>query len=351
MADAALISGQNIRIPSDNAYCLNLHVADWQWRAVISRKDGSIEPLTTAQGIAIRDNRLLLSLHDIDSSVEKLAIYINSKPGASTLNMSACLSDISEKKTYASIDISTQLHALRTINVLEIYLRNNEWKIKCVMQGFKCEPNPLLTLMGMSESAPLATHSEESSSESDDGVITLAWKAHNEKPRAATRHFMGSQFQSVTDLRIGCLYELDNGQRGIVYSLDSNVEGSFNGVPYIKTYRETNKHHEQLRINLRYKHKLHRYLVFITMVESFDRWDELDVSISFHLPGTPGQKVFPSTLMAKPVIAVAMMDFSEPETNITPVNEYFTDLVEMDRAFGWGLPWRIEDNLNDEEEP
>jgi uncharacterized protein involved in tellurium resistance len=376
MAVTQLVAGQNITIPSDRAYCFSLQIADWQWGVIVSSQSGSVSLLDSIEGASIRDERLLLNLPDIPEGIEKLTVYIaadNSKALDSSVGMSASLSDLVNNEEYASIDISHQMAGLTAVSLMEVYRRNGAWKIRCILQGYQDGLPKLLESFGFtrdsyapavaSMSAPAAAtstvvpevmqepaHQPHVTQNAGDASITLVWKSGQGSLRSAARYFMGENFKPVSDLRIGCFYELENGQRGIVYSFDESLEGSFEGVPYIKASRAQNKHFEQLLINERFRHKLNRYLVFVSMMDAHDGWEALNVSVDFQLPGLAAKKLSPTTHMSKPIYAVAMINFNDEQTKATPLNEYFQDLAEMDRAFAWGLPWGCENNSDNEDQ-
>ncbi|MGY8869179.1 MAG: TerD family protein [Pseudomonadales bacterium] len=379
MAVTPLVAGQNITIPSDRAYCFSLHIADWQWGVIVSRQSGSVSLLDSIEGVSIRDDRLLLNLPDIPEGIEKLTVYIatnNSRAIDPSVGMSASLSDLVDSKEYANIDISYQLTGQSAVSLIEVYRRNGTWKIRCILQGYKEGLSKLLESFGFTRdsyasavasiSSPTIAAASAATAEqavtqeplnqphvnqnSGDASITLVWKSGQGSLRSAARYFMGENFKPVSDLRIGCFYELENGQRGIVYSFDESLEGSFDGVPYIKASRAQNKHFEQLLINERFRHKLNRYLVFVSMMDAHDSWEALSVSVDFQLPGLAAKTLSPTTHMSKPIYAVAMINFNDEETKATPLNEYFQDIAEMDRAFAWGLPWGCENNPDNEDQ-
>jgi tellurite resistance protein TerA len=384
MAVAQLVAGQNITIPGDRAYCLSMQIADWQWGVIASRQDGSLSLLGAIEGVSNSDNRLLLNLSDIEEGIEKLTVYIAASSSGSraiepSVGMSASLSDLVDAEEYASIAISQQLTGQSAVRLIEVYRRNGTWKIRCILQGYREGLAKLLESFGFTRdsyaaavaSIPTSTSTTSTTAsaeptveqtverepvnqphanqQDDDASITLVWQSGGGSLRSAARYFMGKNFKPVSDLRLGCLYELDNGQRGIVYSFDASLEGSFDGVPYIKASRLQNKHFEQLLINARFRHKLNRFLVFTSMIDVHDSWKGLNVSVDFQLPDVAAQKLSPTTLMVKPVYAVAMINFNDEQTKITPLDEYFQDLAEMDRAFAWGLPWQFENNSDNED--
>jgi tellurite resistance protein TerA len=361
-----LVAGQNTVIDSDNTYQLALHIGQWEWGVILSKKGASPVLFDSEQGVSVQDTQLLLNLHDIEEDIQKITVYIG-RPRASTDagdQLSAQLNDLLGQQCYAKIDISGQIANQTALTVLEIYKHQERWKIRCVLQGYSAGLVKLLDAYGIKApvSKPAAAHREvsqqvkvnkqsplmastnnHSSNEHAVGV-QLRWQFAGVEKKSIANYFLGEKFKPISDLRIGCFYQLKNGQNGIVYSFDSEFKGSFEGVPYVAANRSTQEHLENLDINDRYLHKLHKCLVFVSMMEAYDSWDGLDVEVKFQIPGVERTIISPSTLMVKPIYAVAMLDFSEELPKITPLNEYFNDLVELDSAFGWGLPFRRHDD-------
>ncbi|MFQ3199137.1 MAG: tellurite resistance protein TerA, partial [Paraglaciecola sp.] len=321
MAVTQLVAGQNITIPSDRTYCLSLHITEWQWGVIVSRQDGSVGLLRSDEGVSIKDDSVLLNLPDIPESIEKLTIYIaadTSRAGNRTIdptiNMSASLSDLVDDEKYANIDISHQLTGQTAVNLIEVYRRNDTWKVRCILQGYKEGLFKLLESFGFtSDSYATAVASagatfsttevvqQDGNQNCGDASITLVWKSGHGILRSAARYCLGKKSIPESDLRIGCFYELENGQRGIIYSIEEYLDGSFDGVPYIKVSRAKNKHFEQLSINPRFRYKLNRCLVFVTMMDAHNSWEGLNVSVNFQLPDVSAQKLSPTTLMVKPI--------------------------------------------------
>ncbi|MGB1237468.1 MAG: TerD family protein [Pseudomonadales bacterium] len=351
-----LIAGQNIAISGDGAFCLALEVGQWRSGVIVTSVEGRHSLLDALEGVSLREGQLLLNLPDISGEVEKLTLYIASDTPGDTAAMSCVLQDLVGSAPIARVAISEQLEQQRALNVLEVYRRNGAWKLRCVMQGYNAGLEKLLASyelpMPMREDQPRPETSVRPapSADSQDACISLRWESGKRSNRSISRYFVGENFKAISDLRIGCFYQLNNGQNGLVYSFDEGLFGSYDGVPYIVAHSDSNRHLEQLKINPLYRHKLDKYLIFVTMMEAYDSWDGLNVTVDFNLPGLDAQTISPQTLMVKPIYAVAMLDFSGADVKLTAVNEYFDDLTEMDRAFGWGLPWRHQNDTDNEDE-
>ncbi len=308
------------------------------------------------QGVSMQDCNLLLNLHDIDPEIQKITVYIVKEVAADNKSLSAELNDLLGDKCYASIDISAQIADQTALTLLDIYLHKGTWKIRCVLQGYASGLDKLLDSFSINSTVQSSLPSPQTSigktadsanQHSTSASIQLHWSSGSSGKKSISNYFLGEKFKPISDLRIGCFYQLNNAQNGIVYSFDSEFKGSFEGVPYIEASRSSNVHLERLDINNRYQHKINRYLIFVSMMESFGNWHELNVKVCFDIPGVQFLEISPDSLKVKPIYAVAMLDFSQQSPKITPLNEYFDDLLELDKAFGWGLPFRNSDTDQD----
>jgi uncharacterized protein involved in tellurium resistance len=361
-----LVAGQNTAINANNAYKLQLSIGGWNWGVIVSKSTSAPALFSDELGLSMQADHLLLNFHDIDPNIEKLTVYIAGNTANSNDTLSAALNGLLDNTCYASIDISKQIKGQTALNLLEIYRHKGNWKIRCVLQGYAAGIEKLLASFSIrvenerfqSQSLP-ATDAvnirkadspvqtilsvENQVRQHTPASVVLRWQSADTGKKSISNYFLGDKFKPISDLRIGCFYELNNAQNGIVYSFEQEFKGSFEGVPYIAASRSNNEHLERLDINTRYQHKLNRYLVFVTMMEAFDNWNGLKVEVAFDIEGLDKVVISPDTLMVKPIFAVAMIDYSDAEPKITPLNEYFNDLVELDSAFGWGLPFRSAD--------
>ncbi len=344
-----LVAGQNTPISADNSYKLQLNIENWSWGVIVSKTGMAPALFEAEQGVSMQDCNLLLNFHDINADIQKLTVYIAKEVNADNKSLSAELNDLLGGKCYANIDISAQIADQTALTLLDIYLHKGTWKIRCVLQGYATGLDKLLesfSIKSTAQSNQGSTHAsierivDTANQPATNMSIQLHWSSGNNGKKSISNYFLGDKFKPISDLRIGCFYQLNNAQNGIVYSFDSEFKGSFEGVPYIKASRSSNEHLERLDINNRYQHKINRYLIFVTMMESFGNWNELNVKVSFDIPGVQFLDISPDSLKVKPIYAVAMLDFSEQSPKITPLNEYFDDLLELDKAFGWGLPFR-----------
>ncbi len=340
-----LIPGQNIVIAANAAYRLNMSVHDWSWGVVITRASRPAEHFKEGAGLAIVDDQLLINFHDISDDIEKLIIYvytdsITSKPAS----LQADLYEMLSGELQVSVQLSDGHHTEKAITLLEIYQHKTNWKMRSVCQGFNDGLTKLLALYDSAEERVSPDVIEQVAQagvihEANDASVTMRWQAAKNEAFKPEQLYVGEDFHPIPDFRIGCFYQLRNGQAGIVHSFDNEHTGSFNGVPYVQASRAADKYFEQLQINLRYQHKLHRYLVFAFMVEGNSDWKAHNVQVDFQIAGLQSQVLTPDSLMVRPFYAVAMVVFEKNNAILTPLNEYFDNLQMVDQAYGWGLSW------------
>lgn len=341
----ALIPGQNIVIAANAAYRLNMSVHDWSWGVVVTRGNRPAEHLKEEAGLAIVDDQLLINFHDVSDDIEKLIVYVHahnitSKPAV----IRAGLHEMLSGELHADVQLPDGRNTEKAIILLEIYQHKTNWKIRSVCQGFNDGLTKLLALYGLAEERLTSGVIEPIDQiglvpEGGDASVTMRWDTAKDDEFKPEHLYVGEDFRPMPDFRIGCFYQLRNGQSGIVHSFDSDHTGSLNGVPYVQASRAADKYFEQLQISMRYQHKLHRYLIFAFMVEGNSHWKAHNIQVDFQIAGLQPQVLTPDSLMVKPFYAVAMVVFEKDKPILTPLNEYFDNLQEVDRAYGWDLSW------------
>ena len=355
-----LVTGQNTTISNISAYRLQLTIDNWNWGVLIFKSNQSPYHLQDEPGIAQQQNNLLIHGADIDADFNKLIVYI-SKDGSGSNNsnsnnnsnnnsakLSASLIELLSKKECASIAFTEQEHKETALVLLEVYKHKDSLKIKCVRQGFEQGLNKLFDAYGAAQKK-----SNESivkcAGEEGKALVTMVWENKKSSEHNQGNIFIGQHFNPITDLRLGCMYQLKNGQIGITQTIGDELLGSFYGVPYIEALHSNDTLCEKLQINLQYKHKLHRYLIYALMVEGQSNWSDLNIKLNFDFSALQDENYTPDSLMVKPIYAVAMLHFEQDTIKITSLNEYFNNLPELDHAYGWGLPWRHQNESQNEE--
>ncbi|GMK38654.1 stress protein [Paenibacillus sp. CCS19] len=168
-------------------------------------------------------------------------------------------------------------------------------------------------------------------------LINLNW---NQQPKKSSG-WGGSQ---GVDLDLACLYELKNGQKGLIQAL-GNSFGSFERAPYIVLDGDDRtgsvKTGENIRINGAQVAAFKRILVFTFIYEGVSQWSEADGVVTLKQNGGPDVIVrldeYDNNL---PMCAIAMIENQGNETfSIERIVRHFRGHRDLDEAFGWGLNW------------
>lgn len=167
-------------------------------------------------------------------------------------------------------------------------------------------------------------------------LINLNWK------QPAKKGFFGRT--KAIDLDLGCLYELENGTKGVVQAL-GNAFGSLTHPPYIALDGDdrtgSSQGGENLRINGAEVSKIRRVLVFTYIYEGAANWQEADGVVTIRNPGSSEIIVRMDEYGSKlPMCAIALMENYMGQTlSVEKIVKFFPSHVEMDREFGWNMNW------------
>jgi tellurite resistance protein TerA len=162
------------------------------------------------------------------------------------------------------------------------------------------------------------------------------------------QRLFGKVVKAGVDLDLGCLYELENGERGAVQAF-GEMFGSFEGAPYIQLSGDDRTgcddddddgEDETLRVNGREWHKIRRILIYFYIYDGANCWSEVRPEVIIRVPGEPEMVITPHTYESHlAVCAVAGIENLRGGIKITNYTEYYPGHAEMDRAHGYGLHW------------
>lgn len=204
----------------------------------------------------------------------------------------------------------------KAIMLSEIYLHNGDWRLAAVGQGFSDGLAKLVEHLGGSvsndasnpSSAPIPAASDQSSQKSSinltkitleksksvslekrdgqdfgDIILNLNWAQGQKKAG-----FFGSS--KSLDLDLGCLFEMENGQMGVVQAL-GNAFGRYHDLPFIQLDGDdrsgSNTSGETIRINGKKFGQIKRIAVFALIYDGAVRWSDTDAKASIKIPGQP----------------------------------------------------------------
>ena len=151
------------------------------------------------------------------------------------------------------------------------------------------------------------------------------------------------------DLDLGCLYELQDGRKGVVQAL-GNSFGSLTSPPYIHLDGDDRtgalSSGENLTINLDHKDDLRRILIFVTVYEGARSFADLHATVTLQpqfgaaVDFSLDECTVPSTVCALALITNTGTDLTVqrearylvPERGVSPQRT-------IDYAYGWGMNW------------
>ncbi|MBT2289897.1 TerD domain-containing protein [Paenibacillus albidus] len=146
------------------------------------------------------------------------------------------------------------------------------------------------------------------------------------------------------DLDLACLYELNDGSKGVVQAL-GNAFGSLNQPPFIQLDGDdrtgTVTTGENLRINGARVAEIKRILIFAFIYKGVTNWSEADGVVTIKQAGGPDIIVnLDEHNNRKGMCAIALFRNVDNETfSIERLVQYFSGHKEIDEAYGWGLRW------------
>ncbi|NOU99645.1 TerD family protein [Paenibacillus planticolens] len=146
------------------------------------------------------------------------------------------------------------------------------------------------------------------------------------------------------DLDLACLYELKNGEKGVIQAL-GNRFGSLSSAPYIALDGDDRtgsvKTGENIRINGNKLTEFERILVFTFIYEGATTWSEADGVVSIKQDGGPDIEVkLNEHDNRQGMCAIALIRNQNNETfSIERLVQYFSGHRQLDEAFGWGMKW------------
>jgi tellurite resistance protein TerA len=175
-------------------------------------------------------------------------------------------------------------------------------------------------------------------------VCNLNWSSGNDKKKG----FLGGLFSKKTevksiDLDLCCLYELENGQIGVIQALGKRF-GSFEKFPYIhlagddRTGESTDG--EFIYINGDHLNEIRRICVFAHIYEGVINWSQANAVVTVTIPDHPTVEVrLDSDKNNLPLCAIAMIENSGGKLKLTKLNRYFKGHRELDKHYKWGITW------------
>ncbi|BBH22900.1 tellurium resistance protein TerA [Paenibacillus baekrokdamisoli] len=170
-------------------------------------------------------------------------------------------------------------------------------------------------------------------------LINLNWNQKQSKPGG-----FFSRGSKTVDLDLACLYELKDGQKGVIQALGESF-GSLTRAPYISLDGDDRtgsvKSGENLRINGSKVAEIERILVFTFIYEGVTNWAEADGIVTLKQAGGPDIVVDMNEHdNRKRMCAIAMIRNVNNETfSVERLVQFYSGHKEIDQAYGFGMRW------------
>ena len=271
----------------------------------------------------------------------------------------------------------------RAVMLIEFYRKDGQWRTSPVAQGFNGGLAALVQHFGGSVAEPTAAPApaptpipapakvslskitlekrgdkislEKRGTGTGHGriVCNLQWSASSSHNTAAPRKsgflagLLGSGAAAsggAIDLDLGCLFELNDGQRSVVQAL-GNTFGAYEQAPYIHMAGDdrsgTSANGEFLYINGDQIQHIKRICIYAFIYEGVANWAQADGVVTVSVPGHPPIEVrLDGHEQRKNMCAIAMLENISDELRVTKLAEYFSGHVQLDEHYGWGLRWQ-----------
>lgn len=178
----------------------------------------------------------------------------------------------------------------------------------------------------------------------EDIIIGAAWDQITVQQKGLLGNLFGLNKTQDIDLDIGCLYELENGERGCIQAFGEQF-GNYNAAPFIALSGDEREGDEEgfderLTINGQQWQHIKRLLVYLYIYDGASNWAQINPHVFIDVPGEEDLAV---TLTdhddALDLCAIGMLENVRGSIKLTNISEYFPGHNEMDRAFGFGITW------------
>lgn len=315
-----------------------------------------------------------IDLSRVDSAVEKIALTATIYENKATFDrVPTLVLTLTE-----GIEARIPTHGMNETALIlgEFYLRQGAWKFRCVAQGFSGGLAPLARHFGVEIIAPASTSAPPPASVPAPAQIPLAPpkptislskvtldKSRSsislDKPAAgfgeirvnldwnqgASSGVLGGIFGrgNPIDLDVGCLFELQDGYKGVVQAL-GEAFGDLNDEPYIQLMGDDRTGSvaggEWMHINGRHWSEIKRILVFAFIYEGAPNWKATDGIVTIFVPGQSEIKVRLNEEGGRHgMCAIALLENVNGAVKVSRRIDFHRGHQDMDKSYGWGLRW------------
>lgn len=274
----------------------------------------------------------------------------------------------------ASFDAGTVVGQERAVMLVEIYRHNGEWRLSAVGQGFAQGLAKLIEHLGGSVDDAPATNQTATrhatpppapaptASPAPPPSINLS-KITLEKQKSVSLEKRNGSYGDIIlnlnwaqkkgggifgggkslDLDLGCLYELTNGDRGVIQAL-GEAFGDFGHGPFMELDGDdrsgSNTAGETIRINGKHFDQIRRIAVFALIYDGAVRWAQTDARASIKMPSQPEVVVeIRDGNDSQRLYGMAIIENDGGTMRITNHGRSYRDQKEFAEAVGIHLRW------------
>jgi len=171
--------------------------------------------------------------------------------------------------------------------------------------------------------------------------FNLNW---NSKSESTSRGFFAKLKNTLTsdelDLDLGCMYELKNGEIGVIQAL-GNSFGSLNTSPFISLDGDdrsgNNTNGETLRFskieNIKFA------VIFAFIYEGAPNWKEAQGTATIKQPNSPDIIVNLNDDSSKMMVGIATLSNDNSNLKVQKLEKYYHTHKDLDDDFGFGFTW------------
>jgi len=326
--------------------------------------DGALR-LSSSEGEA----RFEVALDSIDAAVERIVFCVTTDPSggrrtvaeADGLAMAIAREGVSLCRFAPDLAYASEA----ALMLGELYRRAGSWKFRAVGQGFNGGLAPLARSFGIDVAddpppAP-AVPPPPPPPGAAPARVNLAKVTLDKKGQSVSLEKRGASYGEILvnlnwsrgrrgffgggaiDLDLGCLWELADGDRGVVQALGRDF-GDYALPPFIRLDGDDRTGDaaggENLRINGAEWARIKRVAVFATIYEGVPNWRETDGIVTVTLPDQPQIEVrMTEGRNDRALCAVVLLENIGGTLRATRIVDYYRGQSELDRAYGWGMRW------------
>ena len=315
-------------------------------------------PASPCTGVKLTKHAIEFNLDKIPNRIKKLAIT------ATLESVASWGKNIELRTAQFSCVVDTLDRPEKALILLELYKRNEQWKVRFVAQGFNGGLAPLAEHFGVeidkssveqtkSDPIPITTSSEKTPAiKVNLGKISLT-KAQPKvdltkragalgliKANLNWTQSAGGFFKSKIDLDLGAFVELNNGQKALVQALGNRLDFS----PYIKLLEDDRSGNsvdgEWLHIDGNNIQDVKRIIIFAFIYEGTPNWSKANAQVTLHVPDMgPIESKLTEESRSKRFCAIAEITVNNGKVQVEQLNKLFDGHKDCDQHFGWGFSW------------